>query len=184
MDPDSTISVDIDTQSPKWEDCTIDFQHICHTVLTHIGFYAQCATPCSIAVVLGSDQFIQALNSEYRDKDTPTNVLSFPNTDCTPGHFFISEDTIFPDEPVSLGDIIFAYETIEQEATDQHKSFNDHLTHLIVHGTLHLLGYDHEDEEDAAFMEQQEIDILTTLAIANPYETVQTNQRKEEHQHA
>ncbi len=104
-----------------------------------------------ISVVLGNNIFVQELNRDYRDKDEPTNVLSFPQ------------------EAPMLGDIIFAHETIIREADEQKKSFNDHLSHLVVHGTLHLLGYDHIKDEEAEEMEALEIEILKKIGIENPY---------------
>lgn len=104
-----------------------------------------------VAIVLADDDFIQRLNHQYRGKNKATNVLSFPN------------------EEESLGDIILAYETIEQEALTQGKDFKDHATHLIIHGILHLMGYDHENDEDAARMEAKEIKYLKQLGIKNPY---------------
>lgn len=105
-----------------------------------------------IAVVLADDAFAQQLNRDYRGKDKPTNVLSFPN-----------------DEAGQLGDIVLAFETVEREAAEQGKSFKHHAVHLLVHGTLHLLGYDHEIEKEAARMEKLEIKILDKLGVANPY---------------
>lgn len=108
----------------------------------------------AIALVLTDDARIQAFNRDYRGKDKPTNVLSFPS-----------------DAPGEWGDILLAYETIAREAAQQGKSFPAHLTHLLVHGTLHLLGYDHEKQAEAAEMEALEMAILSQLGLANPYET-------------
>lgn len=110
-----------------------------------------------LSIVLADDAFIQQLNKQYRSKDKPTNVLSFPQ-----------------DHPDMLGDIILAHETIATEANDQNKSFENHVTHLIVHGVLHLLGLDHEDDKEADEMEALEIKILLHLGIKNPYETGDT----------
>lgn len=122
-----------------------------------------------ISLVFSDDAHIKTLNHDYREKDKPTNVLSFPNYDSIAE---LQEDMRQPwnSEGVTLGDIVLALETIIHEAEEQKKTFTDHLTHLIVHGTLHLLGYDHIEEEDAVVMEALEVDILQKLSIANPYE--------------
>lgn len=102
---------------------------------------------------------IQALNKTYRHKDKPTNVLSFP---------FDMEDIEL--ERAILGDLVICPAVLQQEAIEQSKSLEAHWAHMVVHGTLHLLGYDHEDEADATIMEQLEIDILNKMGYHNPYE--------------
>ena len=105
------------------------------------------------------DAEVQALNAEWRGKDKPTNVLSFPMLDLVPG-----------DRPgPMLGDIVLARQTVVAEALAEGKSLHDHLCHLIVHGFMHCLGFDHVDPEDADEMEGLEIDILSDLGIADPY---------------
>jgi probable rRNA maturation factor len=106
-----------------------------------------------VTLKFSTDEDVETLNHLYRGKKKPTNVLSFPN-----------------DEP-PLGDIIFAYETVKREAKEQKKTFRAHTLHLVVHATLHLLGYDHEKSKEAEEMEALEIAYLKRLAIANPYET-------------
>lgn len=117
------------------------------------------AGPAELAVRLTDDAGLQALNRQYRGKDRPTNVLSFPGdpADALPG------------EPVPLGDLALAYGTVAREASEQGKSLADHLSHLIVHGTLHVLGYDHETESEAAEMEALEVRILSGFGISDPY---------------
>ncbi|MCB1840151.1 MAG: rRNA maturation RNase YbeY [Alphaproteobacteria bacterium] len=115
-----------------------------------------------VSITLSDNDFIQNLNKEYRGKNKPTNVLSFPLTDA--------DDPAPGIELVCFGDIILAYETVKQESQDQKKSFRDHYMHLLVHGFLHLLHYDHENEDDAEIMEQLEAEILQKLDIENPYE--------------
>ena len=109
-----------------------------------------------MTVVLADDAFIRELNKTYRGKDKPTNVLAFPEGGS-------------PQAGAYLGDLILALETVEREAKEQGKSFKEHTTHLLVHGTLHLLGYDHEGEKDAAHMEALEVKILKKLNVGNPY---------------
>jgi probable rRNA maturation factor len=114
------------------------------------------------ALKLSNDAEVQELNRRYRGKDRPTNVLSFPFGDdwpAAPG-----------DEPLPLGDIIVAYETVAREAAEQGKPLRHHLAHLVVHGILHLWGFDHEDAAEAEEMEALERDILAQLAVPNPYE--------------
>ena len=110
----------------------------------------------AVTVVLADDAQVRELNRDYRKKDKATNVLSFPDG-ATYGDF------------ISLGDIILAYETIAREADEQGKRFSHHAQHLVVHGVLHLMGYDHENDDDAETMERREVRILKGLAIANPY---------------
>lgn len=118
-----------------------------------------------ISIVLSSDSMIATLNMQYKGKEGPTNVLSFSSLD--------GEIPSIPDESdeFMLGDIVLALETIRREATEQNKSFEAHLSHLVVHGLLHLLGYDHENDDDAVEMESLEVKILRTMDIENPYES-------------
>jgi len=118
-----------------------------------------------LSVRLTSDEQVRGLNAHWRGKDKATNVLSFP---MAAEHELRNES--FAEAELLLGDIILAHETCETEAADKGLSFENHATHLIVHGTLHLLGYDHINEGDAADMEAREIRALERLGIANPYE--------------
>ena len=120
--------------------------------------------PIEISVALSGDEQVRALNAKWRGKDKATNVLSFPMADERDlGIANVS------DAELLLGDIILAYGVCAAEAIDKGVSFQDHATHLLVHGTLHLLGYDHLDDRDAADMEAREIGALKRLGIANPY---------------
>ena len=118
-----------------------------------------------ISVKLTDDAEVQTLNRTYRDKDKPTNVLSFP---------MVPEDlletlTNSDDGEVLLGDIILARETCIRESAEKGISLADHATHLMVHGVLHLLGYDHMDDNEAEAMESMEIRALAALGLADPY---------------
>jgi len=118
-----------------------------------------------ISVTLTSDEHVRALNAKWRGKDKPTNVLSFPMAD----EMDFTRATIAVTEML-LGDIILAHGVCEAEAAAKGVSIDQHATHLIVHGTLHLLGYDHIDERDAVEMEAREVRALERLGISNPYE--------------
>jgi probable rRNA maturation factor len=111
-----------------------------------------------ISLLLTDDGNIRELNRAWRGKDKPTNVLSFPAPEQPGGR-----------GPRHLGDMALACETLAREAEDESKTLADHFAHLIVHGTLHLLGYDHELEAQAEIMESLEVKALATLGIADPY---------------
>lgn len=111
-----------------------------------------------MSLMLTDDAAIKELNRTWRDKDKPTNVLSWPAAD--------------PDDLAHsphCGDIAVAYETLAREAAEEGKSVGDHFSHLVVHGVLHLLGYDHETDDEADEMEQLETDVLSGLGVADPY---------------
>ncbi len=112
-----------------------------------------------VDVTLTDDGEQRRLNRIYRGKDAPTNVLAFPQ----------AETARSMDAPVLLGDVVLAFETVRREAVEQAKPFVDHLRHLVVHGVLHLLGFDHEDAAEAIAMEAQEIKILAGLGVPDPY---------------
>ncbi len=119
------------------------------------------AGSCELSIVLTDNEAVHALNRQWRGKDRPTNVLSFPAFDLMPGEAL----------PPMLGDIVIAHGVVAKEATEAGRTFDDHLTHLVVHGFLHLAGWDHETDEDADAMEGLETAILEGLGIADPYRT-------------
>ena len=112
-----------------------------------------------LSLVFTNDADIREINAKWRHIDKPTNVLSFPAFALQPGQ-----------EPGEiLGDIVIARETVEREAAEEDKSFDDHLSHLVVHGLLHLMGYDHQNDDEAEQMETLERKILASLGISDPY---------------
>ncbi|OWK30601.1 rRNA maturation RNase YbeY [Sphingomonas mucosissima] len=133
---------------------------------TPFGTLLDTRSAVEVSVRLTSDMEVQTLNSQYRGKDQPTNVLSFP---------MVQPDLIdtvshnSDDGEVLLGDIVLAHGVCVAEAAERGISVEDHLTHLIVHGSLHLLGYDHMSDDEGDAMEAIERDALATLGIADPY---------------
>lgn len=119
----------------------------------------------SVNLNLSDDEAIKALNKEFRGIDKPTNVLSFANVDDA---FF--NQMLETEEDICLGDVMIAYETMKEQTKELEISLKDHFCHLWVHGLLHILGFDHIQEEDQAEMEAKEIKILNALGIENPYQ--------------
>lgn len=133
--------------------------------LTPYASLADAAPLVEIAVRLTDDAEVHTLNRDFRGKDKPTNVLSFPQVQDDLLETLSNSD----DGEILLGDIVLARETCVREAEEKGISIIDHATHLIVHGTLHLVGYDHMDDASATAMEAIEVKALASLGIANPY---------------
>lgn len=156
------FDIDIAIECPHWEELDFDIskttvdtiKEVCNSGLSH-------KKHIEISIVLVDDPFIRALNKKYRNKDKPTNVLSFPLTELDE----FEATTPF----ISLGDVIISYDTIKVEASEQNKSIQDHFTHMLVHGCLHLMHYDHIEDEEAQIMETLEIEILQRIGVKNPY---------------
>ena len=157
----TTPSVDIIVDSKLWT-TEPDAEEIVRRAIVQAADIVT-AGDVELAVMLTDDAAIRALNNQWRGLDKPTNVLSFPAPAALQG-----------DSPVHLGDIAIAYETVAREAESEGKPLAHHLSHLAVHGFLHLLGYDHESEPEAEAMEQQERAILARLRIPDPYLTHET----------
>ncbi|MBI2234156.1 MAG: rRNA maturation RNase YbeY [Micavibrio aeruginosavorus] len=165
--------MDTAISDPAWEescdDCEAVVEKAIHAVFAHApvakGLLKKKVAP-EISVVLANDDLVHTLNRDYRDKDKPTNILSFAMLDTDDGWQA-------PDHPgpCALGDLVLAYETVKREAEVEGKTFESHFTHLLIHGTLHLLGYDHIEDEAAEEMETIEIQILNEFGIKNPYIT-------------
>ena len=160
LKPDVEISI----QDPEWEKMPNIYDVIKMTsrvALNNAILPKACiGRDLEISVVLANDDLMQVLNREYRSKDKPTNVLTFASLDS---------EEIPTTGTLNLGDIILSYQTIDREAQEQGKFPLDHIKHLTVHGVLHLLGYDHEDEDEANDMETLEIRILEQMGVQNPY---------------
>ncbi len=157
------ITIDVTVEPAEgnaeyWPDKTF-LQRLGKTVIS--AALAHLETPLAedteVSLLFTGDRQIRALNNQWRQQDKATNVLSFA-----------SGDADGPPTPL-LGDIVLAFETIAREAAEQDKTFEDHLSHLLVHGFLHLLGHDHLDDTEAGRMESLETRILAGLAIADPY---------------
>ena len=154
-EPDpSGYDIDIARLDTRWDTDISDLDALCTRAARAADQAARAPQTGDLSVAFMDDAQIQALNAQYRGKDKPTNVLSFP-----PDGF----------NPV-MGDIALAYETCALEAAQKDISLRDHAAHLIIHGYLHLSGYDHENDADASKMEALEITALKTLGIENPYE--------------
>ncbi|MAR56572.1 MAG: rRNA maturation RNase YbeY [Rickettsiales bacterium] len=142
------MSVNLITHDERWQIEESRILFVVKAVRDHLGV----PEDEEVALVLMNDAEIQGYNAQYRQKDKPTNVLSFPSTD-----------------EYEWGDVMFSYDRVAEEADTQGKSFNDHFLHLLVHGLLHISGYDHEEDAEAEEMEALEVTILSKLGIANPY---------------
>lgn len=161
--PSPDVEIDIAVNDERWNSKIPDIKTFTQDIVQRVlSDFEWKTNNIDISIVLADNDFIQELNKNYRRKDKPTNVLSFPQTE--------NEDLNNQTPFLSLGDIIVAFETIEAEAYQQDKSFSDHYTHMLIHGCLHLLHYDHITDEQAVEMEGLEIEILNTLNIKNPYE--------------
>lgn len=160
------INIEINIEEEKWLSTLPSVEEIIKKatiIALHESGVTQSTKSIEVSVLLTNDKFIKNLNRDYLNKDKATNVLSFPLEDFSAGKY---EDI---GEDIAIGDIIFALETILKEALEQNKSLENHLTHLAIHGALHLLGFDHDDDGDAQIMEALEIKILNKMAIENPY---------------
>lgn len=158
-------------EDPRWQAFGLQAlaERAAQAALTGAGLTA---SGFQIGLMGCDDARIATLNADFRGKPTPTNVLSWPSAERAPEYVGDTPDLPQPgdpDDPESLGDIAIAFDTCEREAAEQTKPMTDHVTHLIVHGVLHLLGYDHIEDEDAALMEALEVRILATLGVSDPY---------------
>jgi probable rRNA maturation factor len=161
MDSDSSHSIEVTVETAAWHSAVTDPDLLCRrAVAAVLQQEAAVTSGVEVGVMLADDSRVQVLNREFRGQDRPTNVLSFPTGEL---------GSTVPGQPVLLGDIVLALETARREADRDGKPLGAHVTHLVVHGTLHLLGYDHEEDIAADLMEAREIMVLAGLGVADPY---------------
>ena len=145
--------IEVEVEAEDWTDDIDDVE----AVVERAAVAALGMQGGGIVILLTDDETVRNLNDRFRGKDRPTNVLSFPAAEM-PGA-----------DPQPLGDIVLAYGVCATEAEEQSKTLRNHLTHLVVHGVLHLLGRDHEDDAEAEAMEGEERAVLASLGVSDPY---------------
>ena len=145
--------LEITVKEKRWKEVLPKYRSFCRKVISdRVDLSSE-----SVSVVLAGDGFVHQLNAEYRNIDKPTNVLSFPMP--------------YVDVPMRpMGDIVLSLDTLERECKEQNKTLEEHLAHLLIHGALHLLGYDHITDEEAQEMEALEKETMQRLGYKNPYE--------------
>ncbi|WP_342068667.1 rRNA maturation RNase YbeY [Yoonia algicola] len=160
------MSVDCVVEDDRWGDINALAQLATDATLERLGLEP---SVFEISLLACDDARIAALNADFRDKPTATNVLSWPSEErgaAIDGEMPLSPQ---PGPDPELGDIAIAYDTCAREAAEMGKPIRDHIIHLLVHGTLHLLGFDHERDRDATLMEGLETEILGKMGIPDPY---------------
>ena len=158
------VEIDILIEDDRWAALGLDA--LAEEAVTAALAGAGIKPGSDVSILACDDARIAALNEQFRGKPTPTNVLSWPAEDLSPA---IDGARPLPPQVPELGDIAISYDTCAREAAETGKKLPDHVTHLIIHGVLHLLGYDHETDKEATLMEELEIKTLETLGIHNPY---------------
>ena len=166
----ATVQIDIDITDDRWEDLGLEdiAEKAALAVLDRLGIDPE---ECELSVLGCGDDRIRELNADFREKDKATNVLSWPSDERG-----AEGEGDMPDTPeadvfgtIELGDIAISFDTCAREAQEADKPLHDHAMHLMVHGVLHLLGFDHIREGDATLMEGLETEILGKMGIADPY---------------
>jgi probable rRNA maturation factor len=149
--------IEVEAEDEAWASAVPDWERLC-VAAADLALAARAdlseGADYSVTVLLTDDETVRDLNDRFRSKNTATNVLSFPAHETATGH---------------LGDIALAYGVCAREAVEQNKPLAAHLQHLVAHGVLHLVEYDHEDEADAEIMEDLERQILARLGLPDPY---------------
>lgn len=173
--PDLHIAITIKNEA-AWRRAMTNVRTIIEKAV-HAALSSQAALPkgvVQLSILLTSDAEVRRLNKLWRGQDKPTNVLSFPADQFTVGKQKKNKKSMMQSKPILLGDVVMARETILREARSEKKTPRAHASHLIVHGVLHLLGYDHEESKAAKTMETLERQVLASLKIADPYKTSPT----------
>jgi len=147
------MQIEVEIEADGWMMASEPFSAVREAAIAALTA-AKAGAGSEVTVLLADDAEIRSLNNRFRAVDKPTNVLSFPAEPLFAPH---------------LGDVILAYETCAREAADQGKSLRDHLQHLVAHGVLHLLGWDHQSDAEAEAMEALERDVLASLGVADPF---------------
>ena len=161
------ITVDLLIEDDRWPG-EAALLTLCETSVQSVLASHGVEVPVEVSVLAAHDAKLAELNGAFRGKTAPTNVLSWPAETLAIGALPAPD----PDGIIFLGDMALGFETVSSEATVENKSINDHICHLIVHSTLHLLGYDHLNDAEAAVMEELEAAALARLGIADPYSTM------------
>lgn len=166
MDVDGSDNRDVEIvlDAGAWSSAVPDFEATCRRAAAAALATRRPGRPSAMAIVLSDDTTVQELNRRWRGKDAATNVLAFPTE--TPAEVELSRGA-GPELP--LGDVVVALETVLREATASGKPPTHHLAHLVIHGTLHLLGLDHADDDQAAHMEALEVQLLAGLGVPDPF---------------
>jgi probable rRNA maturation factor len=152
------LEIELTMVSPQWCEMLPNVEKIVRCAAEHAWASVDIATDGEVSLLMSDDAAIRSLNREHRGKDQATNVLAFP-----------MGEPISPGGPIHLGDVVLACETVIREAERDAKTLQAHVSHLTVHGLLHLLGHDHQDADQAAAMEGIEITVLAELGYPNPY---------------
>jgi probable rRNA maturation factor len=171
------INIDVITRSKKWcneKNVEKSVKRICKKIisLTDLRKILTKDSVLELSISLVSNRQIKKTNFEFRGKNKSTDVLSFAALDENLIHKVGFKKAVKPCDYLFLGDVVIAYEMVKKESLAQKKKFEDHLTHLILHSILHLIGHDHEDKKMAKIMEDLEIKILKKIGIQNPYQQI------------
>jgi probable rRNA maturation factor len=159
----TALQIHVSIDDPRWRTARVTAARVRRAVRAALARQAA-GLRAELSVALADDRRVRTLNRAWRKIDKPTNVLAFPAGD-------VSAAGLAGGPPRPLGDVIVAYETVAAEARAQGKTVADHLSHLLVHGVLHLLGFDHDTDAAAADMEAIEVAVLAGLGVADPYRT-------------